>query len=150
MVALLGRPSASRMPLFTRLCTGWLVAIVLGAIFADLLPGHQDPHYQGFLFGTSSTNEAPSMAHLLGTDNNSRDIFARIVYGARVSLVVSMTAVVMGTVFGGFLGALVGFVRGKTDATIMATVMAYGVARCRYEMATVTTVNTINAMNTVR
>lgn len=119
---LLGRPSASRMPLFTRLCTGWLVAIVLGAIFADLIPGLQDPNYQGFLFGTSSTNEAPSMAHFLGTDNNSRDIFARIVYGARVSLVVSMTAVVMGTVFGGFLGALVGFVRGKTDATIMATV----------------------------
>ena len=86
---LLGRPSAYRMPLFTRLCTGWLVAIVLGAIFADLIPGLQDPNHQGFLFGTSSTNEAPSMAHFLGTDNNSRDIFARIVYGARVSLVVS-------------------------------------------------------------
>lgn len=58
----------------------------------------------------------------MGTDNNSRDILARIVYGARVSLVVSMTAVVMGSVFGGFFGALVGFVRGKTDATIMAAV----------------------------
>ena len=110
------------MPLFTRLCAGWLVAIVFGAIFADLIPGLQDPNYQGFLFGTSATNELPSLTHLLGTDNNSRDILARIVYGARVSLVVSMTAVIMGTVFGGFLGALVGFVRGKTDAMIMASV----------------------------
>jgi peptide/nickel transport system permease protein len=110
------------MPLFTRICLGWLVAIVFGAIFADLIPGLQDPDYQGFLFGTSATNEPPSLTHLLGTDNNSRDILARIVYGARVSLVVSMTAVIMGTVFGGFLGALVGFVRGKTDAVIMASV----------------------------
>jgi len=110
------------MPLFTRICLGWLVVIVLGAIFADLIPGLQDPNYQGFLFGTSATNEPPSLTHLLGTDNNSRDILARIVYGARVSLVVSMTAVIMGTVFGGFLGALVGFVRGKTDAMIMASV----------------------------
>jgi len=110
------------MPLFTRICLGWLVVIVLGAIFADLIPGLQDPNYQGFLFGTSATNELPSLTHLLGTDNNSRDILARIVYGARVSLVVSMTAVIMGTVFGGFLGALVGFVRGKTDAMIMASV----------------------------
>ena len=109
------------MPLFTRLCAGWLVAIVFGAIFADLIPGLPDPNYQGFLFGTSTTNEPPSLAHLLGTDNNSRDILARIVYGARVSLVVSMTAVIMGTVFGGFLGALTGFVRGKTDAMIMAS-----------------------------
>ena len=112
----------SGMPLFTRICLGWLVVIVLGAIFADLIPGLQDPNYQGFLFGTSTTNEPPSLTHLLGTDNNSRDILARIVYGARVSLVVSMTAVIMGTVCGGFLGALVGFVRGKTDAMIMASV----------------------------
>ena len=114
--------SGSRMPLFTRLCVGWLTAIVFGAIFADFIPGLDDLNYQGFLFGDGATNDPSSWNHPLGTDNNSRDILARIVYGARVSLVVSMTAVIMGTVFGGFLGALVGFVRGKTDAMIMATV----------------------------
>ena len=114
--------TGSRMSFFTRICAGWLIVIVLGAIFADLIPGLKDPNYQGFLFGDGATNERPSWNHLMGTDNNSRDILARIVYGARVSLVVSMTAVVMGSVFGGFFGVLVGFVRGKTDATIMAAV----------------------------
>jgi len=104
---------------FTRLCAAWLVALVGGAIFADLIPGLQDPNYQGFLFGTAETNAPPSWDHLLGTDNNSRDILARIVYGGRVSLVVAVTAVVSGCVFGGFLGSLVGFVRGKTDAAVM-------------------------------
>ncbi len=114
--------AVARMPWSTRLCSIWLVVIVTGAVFADLIPGIQDPNYQGFLFGDAATNEGPSLDHLLGTDNNSRDILARIIYGARVSLAVALTAVVMGTVFGGFFGSLVGFVRGRTDSALMALV----------------------------
>lgn len=111
-----------RMPVFTRLCVVWLAVIVLGAVFADLVPGLQDPNHQGFLFGTAKTNDPPSWAHLLGTDNTSRDILARIVYGGRVSLVVAGASVVVGTVFGMLFGCFVGYVRGKADAVVMSTV----------------------------
>ncbi|HJM26916.1 MAG TPA: ABC transporter permease [Acidimicrobiales bacterium] len=120
------RPSIRRfvakMPWATRFCASWLIVIVAAAVFADLIPGLADPNYQGFLFGDGATNEGPGLSHFLGTDNNSRDILARIVYGARVSLTVALAAVFMGVVFGGFFGSLVGFVRGKTDSTVMAVV----------------------------
>lgn len=48
--------TGSRMSFFTRICAGWLIVIVLGAIFADLIPGLKDPNYQGFLFGDGATN----------------------------------------------------------------------------------------------
>ena len=116
------RRFVSKMPWTTRFCASWLIVIVGAAVFADLIPGLADPNYQGFLFGDGATNEGPSLTHFLGTDNNSRDILARIVYGARVSLTVALTAVFMGVVFGGFFGSLVGFVRGKTDSAVMAVV----------------------------
>ena len=111
-----------RMPVFTRLCAGWLAVIVLGAVFADLVPGLQDPNYQGFLFGTAETNAPSSWKHLLGTDNNSREILARFVYGGGVSLVVSGAAVLVGTVFGMLFGCFVGYVRGRADAVVMSGV----------------------------
>jgi peptide/nickel transport system permease protein len=94
---------------------------VVAAIFADFLP-LKDPNYQGFIMGESKVNEGPSLKHLLGTDDLSRDLLSRIVYGARVSLTVSFVAVVAGTAIGGFLGALVGYTRGKVEAAVMATV----------------------------
>jgi peptide/nickel transport system permease protein len=109
------------MPLTVKLGTIWLIVIVLAAIFADVLP-LQDPNYQGFIMGESKPNEGPSGAHFFGTDDISRDIFARIIYGARVSLTVSFVAVVAGTAIGGFLGSLVGYTRGKLEALVMATI----------------------------
>ena len=101
------------MPLTVKLGTLWIVAIVLGAIFADFLP-LKDPNYQGFIMGESKVNEGPSFKHLLGTDDLSRDLFSRIVYGARVSLTVSFVAVVAGSAIGGFLGALVTFMQTRS------------------------------------
>lgn len=109
------------MPLTVKLGTIWILAIILSAIFADFLP-LKDPNYQGFIMGESKVNEGPSLKHLLGTDDLSRDLLSRIIYGARVSLTVSFVAVVSGTAIGGFLGSLVGYTRGKIEAAIMATV----------------------------
>jgi peptide/nickel transport system permease protein len=109
------------MPLTVKLGTIWIVTIVLAAIFADLLP-LKDPNYQGFIMGESKVNEGPSSRHFLGTDDISRDIFSRIIYGARVSLTVSFVAVAAGSAIGGFLGALVGYTRGKVEAAVMASV----------------------------
>lgn len=107
------------MPWPARFAALWLVLIVFGAIFADLLP-LQNPNV-GITVG-NRPNESPSLEHFLGTDNNSRDIFARLIYGARVSLTVSATAVGFGLIFGGFFGALVGYVRGKTESVVMAAI----------------------------
>jgi peptide/nickel transport system permease protein len=109
------------MPLTVKLGTIWIVTIVLAAIFADLLP-LKNPNYQGFIMGESKANEGPSLRHFFGTDDISRDIFSRIIYGARVSLTVSFVAVACGTAIGGFLGSLVGYTRGKVEAVIMSLV----------------------------
>lgn len=120
-----GKPRVRRggflrsMPWTSRIAVLWLLFIVLGAVFADVLP-LQDPNV-GITAG-NRPNLSPSGEHLLGTDNNSRDIFARLIYGARVSLTVAATAVGFGLIFGGFFGALVGYVRGKTETVVMATI----------------------------
>ena len=107
------------MPWAARLAALWLILIVFGAILAGVLP-LQDPNV-GITVG-NRPNESPSLEHWLGTDNNSRDIFARLIYGARVSLTVSAVAVAFGLVIGGFFGSLVGYVRGKTETVVMATI----------------------------
>lgn len=107
------------MPWPARIALLWLVFIVFSAVFADVLP-FQDPN-TGITVG-NRPNLSPSAEHLLGTDANSRDLFSRLIYGARVSLTVSATAVAFGLIFGGFFGAMVGYVRGKTETVVMATI----------------------------
>lgn len=61
----------------------------------------------------------PSWQHLLGTDNYGRDLLSRILYGGRISLLVSVMAVVISLVVGGLIGATAGFYGGAYDTTIM-------------------------------
>lgn len=61
----------------------------------------------------------PSAKHIMGTDQLGRDVFIRMVYGARISLSVGFIAVVISTVVGVFFGAVSGFFGGKTDSIIM-------------------------------
>ena len=72
----------------------------------------------------------PSLQHLMGTDGSGRDVFSRILYGARVSLSVGFVAVSIYLTIGIILGSIAGFRRGMVDATIMRitdTVMAFPV-----------------------
>lgn len=61
----------------------------------------------------------PSSVHLMGTDQLGRDVFSRMVYGARISLLVGIVAVGISTFVGVLLGALSGYYGGKIDAFIM-------------------------------
>ncbi len=63
--------------------------------------------------------QAPNAAHWLGTDAFGRDIYTRIVYGARISLLVGVVAVAIATLLGVTLGLLAGYFGGLTDALIM-------------------------------
>jgi len=122
-----GRPVRSiavfaKMPWLTKFCTLWLVLLILVAALADLIPGLADPNYQGFIFGDGKTNEGPTASHWLGTDNVSRDILSRLIYGARVSLIYAFSGVFFGIVIGGLLGSIAGYFRGFLETSIMAVV----------------------------
>lgn len=63
--------------------------------------------------------QGPSMSHWLGTDSLGRDILTRIVFGARISLLVGLGSVVLGLAVGGTLGVLAGYYRGWLDSVLM-------------------------------
>jgi len=101
-------------------CIGGCVLLCLAfiACFAHLLapadPNFIDEaHWNGLPL-------APGVAgHLLGTDENGRDLLARLIYGARISLTVALGAVIMQIGIGTFLGALSGYYRGWVDSIVM-------------------------------
>ncbi|MBT3916744.1 MAG: ABC transporter permease [Candidatus Magasanikbacteria bacterium] len=66
--------------------------------------------------------KGPSWEHLMGTDNAGRDIFSRVLYGARTSLSIAMIAVIFGLITGVFIGAVSGYVGGMVDEVIMRIV----------------------------
>jgi peptide/nickel transport system permease protein len=66
--------------------------------------------------------QQPSAPHLLGTDLQGRDEFTRILYGARVSLLVGVVSVLMGLLMGGFVGAAAGAMGGRVDNVLMRVV----------------------------
>jgi peptide/nickel transport system permease protein len=94
-----------------------LIIIIMSAIFAPQLATH-DPTKQDLLKRLAK----PSMEHYLGTDDLGRDIFSRLLYGARVSLMVGFTAVAGSVTIGAIYGALSGFYGGRIDNVMMRVV----------------------------
>jgi peptide/nickel transport system permease protein len=114
-VPALGHPQARWLklgPLFY-LSAGWLALTVLLALTARLLP-LADPNFQVL----SNQGAAPSREHLLGTDSLGRDMFSRLIYGARISLTVGVLSVALAVVIGGSLGLIAGYLRGPIDGII--------------------------------
>jgi len=62
----------------------------------------------------------PSAHHLMGTDKLGRDMFARILYGSRISIRIGLIAVGLAITFGTFIGVLAGYVGGKLESALMA------------------------------
>ena len=99
---------------------GFVGLMVFMAIAAPWLAPH-DPTRQSLRGRLARpTLEAPDgRARLLGTDQLGRDVLSRMIYGARVSLAVGLSAVVIGGAIGATLGIAAGFRRGKVDTVIM-------------------------------
>jgi peptide/nickel transport system permease protein len=91
-----------------------LVAIVLAVILAPLLTD-QNPTKSNLLM----VERPPSADHPLGNDSSGRDIFARLLYGGRVSLIVGFSAMIFTLIIGVTLGSIAGYYGGKIDAIIM-------------------------------
>jgi len=66
-----------------------------------------------------SIRQAPSADHWLGTDDLGRDLFTRILYGGRVSILIGLLAAVIGTGFGSLVGAVAGYYGGRIDNLLM-------------------------------
>lgn len=90
------------------------LAIVVMALLAPVLAPY-DPIAQG----VGPPLERPSAAHWAGTDSFGRDILSRIIYGARVALVVGLAAVLLAMVVGVALGLVSGYYGGLVDTVIM-------------------------------
>jgi peptide/nickel transport system permease protein len=84
----------------------WVVCAVFGHMIAP-----QDPLAQQLL----ATNGAPSAAHWFGTDQLGRDVFSRVIVGARSILIISFFATLLGTVAGTALGLAMGYLGGVVD-----------------------------------
>ena len=99
------------------LALGWIFLIVLAAALADVLP-LPSPTDMDML----ERRALPSAAHWLGTDRLGRDMLARLVHGARISLTVAILAPLIGLVIGGALGILAGYFRGHLETVVVGGV----------------------------
>jgi len=93
-----------------------VIVLIVAAIFAPVLT-HYDPN----AIDTSimGTPQVPSFVHLFGTDVDGRDYFARMLFGARISLEVGFSAMLIAITFGTFYGAISGYFGGVIDAILM-------------------------------
>lgn len=96
-----------------------ILILLIAAIFAPLIANH-DPS----ALGRRSQLDSPSGANFFGTDELGRDVFSRVLYGSRISLIVATFTVVVSTVLGTLLGAVSGYFEGKVDMVLQRLVDA--------------------------
>lgn len=90
------------------------VALILAALFATYIVPYAPNEIR-----LKDKLSAPTWGHLCGTDQFGRDILSRIVYGARISLIVGLLGTSIGLVIGVFLGVITGYFGGLLDEVIM-------------------------------
>lgn len=96
-----------------------MVLLVLAALWAPLLT-----HYDPVVGDISDSLQPPNAAHWLGTDDQGRDVMARVLYGARISLSVALISVSIGLISGVSIGMLAGYAGGAVDLMLMRVIDA--------------------------
>ena len=94
-----------------------IIVLSLAAIFSPLLT-----RYDPDAINLNEIYQVPSLQHLFGTDMNGRDVFARVLYGARISMSVGFISSGLAGLIGVIIGALAGFFGGKIDNMLMRLV----------------------------
>jgi len=103
--------------------TAIMVVILFGAIFAPWVASY-DPYFQDF----AAALQPPGVGHFFGTDSLGRDIFSRVIYGARIDLQIGLVTTYVPMSYGMLLGAYSGYIGGWVDAVVMRildTAMAF-------------------------
>jgi peptide/nickel transport system permease protein len=96
----------------------FILVFVVAAVFAPVIAPFE-PREQNLSLLREGCCPGPSTDHLLGVDSLGRDVFSRILYGARYSLVIGVVAVTVGLSIGMILGAIAGYLGGIVDSVIM-------------------------------
>ena len=91
-----------------------LIFVLCIAIFADVITP-----YENAISQSANRLDGPSAAHIFGTDELGRDLFARIVHGSRYSLLIGVSTSILALVIGGLLGAIAAYYGGWVDNIIM-------------------------------
>ena len=91
--------------------------VVLSAIFADFIAPF--PEHRGAVVDFVNFNKAPNATNLMGTDLVGRDLFSRIIYAFRISLVLGVVVLAIATPIGTLVGLFAGYVGGKTEFILM-------------------------------
>ena len=102
----------------TILAATWLILLTILAFAADYLPfirGYAESSPDGIAFG-----KGPFTSFLFGSDQLGRDVFARCIYGAQISLRIAIFSIIIGTLVGGTLGMVAGFFGKASDRAISA------------------------------
>ncbi len=92
------------------ICVFWILAAFLAPFISTYDPIVQDLHVR---------LKGPSLAHIFGTDNFGRDIFSRVIYGGRYSLLAGCITVIIAGFIGSIYGSIAGYVGGHTDNIMM-------------------------------
>lgn len=76
----------------------------------------------------ASIRQAPSLEHWMGTDDLGRDLYSRVLFGGRISILIGLLAALFGTALGTLVGAIGGYYGGRTDSVLMRfTDIAYAI-----------------------
>jgi oligopeptide transport system permease protein len=95
--------------------------LILFIVFVALFPGAftgQDPFYADLMNAKKGPGEWGGVYHILGLDRQGYDIFTRVIYGTRASLLVGIFTTILVVILGGIIGALAGFFGGWLDALL--------------------------------
>ena len=102
------------------LAVGGMSVILIIALAALIVPYFMPYSYDGM--DLTNMNAGPSLAHLCGTDAMGRDLFVRILFGARISLTIGVVAAMINFFIGVLYGGVAGFVGGRVDMVMMRVV----------------------------
>ena len=91
-----------------------LVIVLLAVLFAPIFT-----KYDPITLDVTNKFDPPSSKHILGTDSIGRDLFARLLYGGRYSIIIGLSGALGSTVIGVILGGVSGYFGGKVDAIIL-------------------------------
>ncbi len=105
-----GRFKKNKLALISLIFLGIMILL---AIFVPIISPYT---YDGM---SDDVNIMPCMAHLLGTDKFGRDILTRLMYGARISLMVGFLAAILNLIIGVVYGGIAGYAGGKVDMVMM-------------------------------
>ena len=97
-----------------------LLALVIIAVFASLIATHEP-----LAIDVPGRLQGPSWSHFFGTDQFGRDVFSRIVYGTRVSIIVGLGGAAITVFFATIIGVVSGYFRGSTDMLMQRVVDAF-------------------------